>query len=138
MTLPKTVLCTPYMEISMLNTTFTGNITFAEIVEQDAKVENPFLKIVVAVNDVNDNGVTVIVRTKNGLLEAARNGEDLVGIRVVINGTIDLASISSHWMNDEGGLVARKKPQFRLFANSIERMNRKPAPQAIQPELAVG
>ena len=138
MTLPKTVLCTPYMEISMLNTTFTGNITFAEIVEQDAKVENPFLKIVVAVNDVNDNGVTVIVRTKNGLLEAARNGEDLVGTRVVINGTIDLASISSHWMNDEGGLVARKKPQFRLFANSIERMNRKPAPQAIQPELAVG
>ena len=138
MTLPKTVLCTPYMEISMLNTTLTGNITFTEIVEKDDKVENPFLKIVVAVNDVNDNGVTVIVRTKNGLLEAARNGEDLVGIRVVINGTIDLASISSHWMNDEGGLVARKKPQFRLFANSIERMNRKPAPQAIQPELAVG
>ena len=138
MTLPKTVLCTPYMEISMLNTTLTGNITFTEIVEKDDKVENPFLKIVVAVNDVNDNGVTVIVRTKNGLLEAARNGEDLVGTRVVINGTIDLASISSHWMNDEGGLVARKKPQFRLFANSIERMNRKPAPQAIQPELAVG
>ena len=121
----------------MLNTTLTGNITFTEIVEKDDKVENPFLKIVVAVNDVNDNGVTVIVRTKNGLLEAARNGEDLVGIRVVINGTIDIASISSHWMNDEGGLVARKKPQFRLFANSIERMNRKPAPQAIQTELAV-
>ena len=121
----------------MLNTTFTGNITFAEIVEQDAKVENPFLKIVVAVNDVNDNGVTVIVRTKNGLLEAARNGEDLVGTRVVINGTIDIASISSHWMNDEGGLIARKKPQFRLFANSIERMNRKPAPATVQTELAV-
>ena len=126
------------MEISMLNTTLTGNITFTEIVEKDDKVANPFLKIVVAVTAVNDNGVTVIVRTKNGLLEAARNGEDLVGTRVVINGTIDLASISSHWMNDEGGLVARKKPQFRLFANSIERMNRKPAPQAIQPELAVG
>ena len=137
MTLPKTVLCTPYMEISMLNTTLTGNITFTEIVEKDDKVENPFLKIVVAVNDVNDNGLRITVRTKNGLLEAARNGEDLVGIRVVINGTIDLASISSHWMNDEGGLVARKKPQFRLFANSIERMNRKPAPQAIQTELAV-
>ena len=125
------------MEISMLNTTLTGNITFTEIVEKDDKVENPFLKIVVAVNDVNDNGVTVIVRTKNGLLEAARNGEDLVGIRVVINGTIDLASISSHWMNDEGGLVARKKPQFRLFANSIERMNRKPAPATVQTELVV-
>ena len=122
----------------MLNTTLTGNITFTEIVEKDDKVENPFLKIVVAVNDVNDNGVTVIVRTKNGLLEAARNGEDLVGTRVVINGTIDLASISSHWMNDEGGLVARKKPQFRLFANSIERMNRKPAPATVQTELAVG
>ena len=125
------------MEISMLNTTLTGNITFTEIVEKDDKVENPFLKIVVAVNDVNDNGVTVIVRTKNGLLEAARNGEDLVGTRVVINGTIDLASISSHWMNDEGGLVARKKPQFRLFANSIERLNRKPAPATVQAELAV-
>ena len=137
MTLPKTVLCTPYMEISMLNTTLTGNITFTEIVEKDDKVENPFLKIVVAVNDVNDNGVTVIVRTKNGLLEAARNGEDLVGTRVVINGTIDQASISSHWMNDEGGLVARKKPQFRLFANSIERMNRKPAPATVQAERAV-
>ena len=121
----------------MLNATFTGNITFTEIVEKDAKVENPFLKIVVAINDVNDNGVTVIVRTKNGLLEAARNGEDLVGTRVVINGTIDLASISSHWMNDEGDLIARKKPQFRLFANSIERMNRKPAPDTVQKELAV-
>ena len=121
----------------MLNTTLTGNITFTEIVEKDDKVENPFLKIVVAVNDVNDNGVTVIVRTKNGLLEAARNGEDLVGTRVVINGTIDLASISSHWMNDEGGLVARKKPQFRLFANAIERINRRPAPATVQAELAV-
>ena len=122
----------------MLNATFTGNITFTEIVEKDDKVENPFLKIVVAVNDVNDNGVTVIVRTKNGLLEAARNGEDLVGTRVVINGTIDIASISSHWMNDEGGLIARKKPQFRLFANSIERMNRKPAPATpVQTELPV-
>ena len=122
----------------MLNTTLTGNITFTEIVEKDDKVENPFLKIVVAVNDVNDNGVTVIVRTKNGLLEAARNGEDLVGTRVVINGTIDIASISSHWMNDEGVLIARKKPQFRLFANSIERMNRKPAPATpVQTELPV-
>tara|TARA_A100000164_G_scaffold247826_1_gene220541 strand:+ start:78 stop:461 length:384 start_codon:yes stop_codon:yes gene_type:complete len=126
------------MEISMLNATFTGNITFTEIVEKDDKVENPFLKIVVAINDVNDNGVTVIVRTKNGLLEAARNGEDLVGTRVVINGTIDIASISSHWMNDDGDLIARKKPQFRLFANSIERMNRKPAPATpVQTELAV-
>ena len=122
----------------MLNATLTGNITFTEIVEKDDKVENPFLKIVVAVNDVNDNGVTVIVRTKNGLLEAARNGEELVGTRVVINGTIDIASISSHWMNDDGDLIARKKPQFRLFANSIERMNRKPAPATpVQTELAV-
>ncbi len=122
----------------MLNATLTGNITFTEIVEKDDKVENPFLKIVVAINDVNDNGVTVIVRTKNGLLEAARNGEDLVGTRVVINGTIDIASISSHWMNDDGDLIARKKPQFRLFANSIERMNRKPAPATpVQTELAV-
>ena len=122
----------------MLNATFTGNITFTEIVEKDDKVENPFLKIVVAINDVNDNGVTVIVRTKNGLLEAARNGEDLVGTRVVINGTIDIASISSHWINDDGDLIARKKPQFRLFANSIERMNRKPAPATpVQTELAV-
>ena len=122
----------------MLNTTFTGNITFAEIVEQDAKVENPFLKIVVAVNDVNDNGVTVIVRTKNGLLEAARNGEDLVGARVVINGTIDIASIRSHYVDETtGNLVALKQPNARVYANSIERMNRKPAPQAIQTELAV-
>ena len=122
----------------MLNATFTGNITFTEIVEKDDKVENPFLKIVVAINDVNDNGVTVIVRTKNGLLEAARNGEDLVGTRVVINGTIDIASISSHWITDDGDLVSRKKPQFRLFANSIERMNRKPAPATpVQTELAV-
>ena len=122
----------------MLNATLTGNITFTEIVEKDDKVENPFLKIVVAINDVNDNGVTVIVRTKNGLLEAARNGEELVGTRVVINGTIDIASISSYWITDDGDLVSRKKPQFRLFANSIERMNRKPAPATpVQTELAV-
>ena len=125
----------------MLNATFTGNITFTEIVEKDDKVENPFLKIVVAINDVNDNGLRITVRTKNGLLEAARNGEDLVGTRVVINGTIDIASISSHWINDDGDLIARKKPQFRLFANAIERMNRKPAPATpatpVQTELAV-
>ena len=122
----------------MLNTTFTGNITFAEIVEQDAKVENPFLKIVVAVNDVNDNGLRITVRTKNGLLEAARNGEDLVGTRVVINGIIDIASIRSHYVDETtGNLVALKQPNARVYANAIERMNRKPAPQAIQTELAV-
>ena len=122
----------------MLNTTFTGNITYAELVE-DAKVENPFVKIVVAVNDVNDNGLRITVRTKNGLLEAVRNGEDLVGTRVVINGTIDIASIRSHYVDETtGNLVALKQPNARVYANSIERMNRKPAPQAIQPELAVG
>jgi hypothetical protein len=137
MTLPKTVLCKPYMEISMLNTTFTGNITFAEIVEQDAKVENPFLKIVVAVNDVNDNGLRITVRTKNGLLEAARNGENLVGTRVVINGTIDIASIRSHYVDENGDLVALKQPNARVYANAIERMNRKPEPTTVQTELAV-
>lgn len=125
------------MEISMLNTTFTGNITFAEIVEQDAKVENPFLKIVVAVNDVNDNGLRITVRTKNGLLEAARNGEDLVGTRVVINGIIDIASIRSHYVDDEGKCVALKQPNARVYANAIERMNRKPAPATVQTELSV-
>ena len=121
----------------MLNTTFTGNITFAEIVEQDAKVENPFLKIVVAVNDVNDNGLRITVRTKNGLLEAARNGEDLVGTRVVINGIIDIASIRSHYVDENGDLVALKQPNARVYANAIERMNRKPAPATVQTELAV-
>ena len=126
------------MEISMLNTTFTGNITFAEIVEQDAKVENPFLKIVVAVNDVNDNGLRITVRTKNGLLEAARNGEDLVGTRVVINGIIDIASIRSHYVDETtGNLVALKQPNARVYANAIERMNRKPEPATVQTELAV-
>ena len=122
----------------MLNTTFTGNITFAEIVEQDAKVENPFLKIVVAVNDVNDNGLRITVRTKNGLLEAARNGENLVGARVVINGIIDIASIRSHYVDETtGNLVALKQPNARVYANAIERMNRKPEPATVQTELAV-
>ena len=121
----------------MLNATFTGNITFTEIVEKDAKVENPFLKIVVAVNDVNDNGVTVIVRTKNGLLEAARNGEDLVGTRVVIAGSIDLASIRSHWVDEEGNNLALKNPTCRVYATNIERLSKKPAQATVQTELAV-
>ena len=127
----------------MLTTTFTGNITFTEIVTKDGQgnnLDNPFLSIKVAVNDVNDNGLTIAVRTKNGLLEALQNGEDLVGTRVVITGSIELASISSHWVNDEGGLVARKKPQFRVYVNMIERHGRKqPAPAAatVQAELAV-
>ena len=124
----------------MLTTTFTGNITFAEIVTKDGQgnnLDNPFLSIKVAVNDVNDNGLTIAVRTKNGLLEALQNGEDLVGVRVVITGSIELASISSHWVNDEGGLIARKKPQFRVYANTIERLNRKPAPDTVQKELAI-
>ena len=127
----------------MLTTTFTGNITFAEIVTKDGQgnnLDNPFLAIKVAVNDVNDNGLTIAVRTKNGLLEALQNGEDLVGTRVVITGSIELASISSHWVNDEGGLVARKKPQFRVYVNMIERHGRKqPAPAAatVQTEIAV-
>ena len=124
----------------MLTTTFTGNITFAEIVSKDGQgnaLDNPFLAAKIAVNDVNDNGLTIAVRTKNGLLEALQNGEDLVGTRVVITGSIELASISSHWVNDEGGLVARKKPQFRVYANAIERLNRKPAPDTVQKELAI-
>ena len=124
----------------MLTTTFTGNITFAEIVTKDGQgsnLDNPFLAIKVAVNDVNDNGLTIAVRTKNGLFEAAQNGEDLVGARVVIAGSIDLASIRSHWVDNDGNLVALKKPQCRVFANTIERLNRKPVPATVQAELAV-
>jgi len=124
----------------MLTTTFTGNISFAEVVTKDGQgnpLDNPFASLKVAVNDVNDNGLTILVRTKNGLLEALQNGEDLVGVRVVIAGSIELASISSHWVNDEGGLIARKKPQFRVYANTIERLNRKPAPDTVQKELAI-
>ena len=128
------------MEISMLTTTFTGNITFAETVTKDGQgnnLDNPFLSLKVAVNDVNDNGLTITVRTKNGLLEAAQNGENLVGIRVVIAGSIDLASIRSHWVDNDGNLVALKKPQCRVFANTIERLNRKPAEDTVQKELAI-
>tara|TARA_B100001564_G_C20052392_1_gene408229 strand:- start:32 stop:421 length:390 start_codon:yes stop_codon:yes gene_type:complete len=128
------------MEISMLTTTFTGNITFAETVTQDGQgnnLDNPFVALKVAVNDVNDNGLTITVRTKNGLLEAAQNGENLVGIRVVIAGSIDLASIRSHWVDNDGNLVALKKPQCRVFANTIERLNRKPAEDTVQKELAI-
>ena len=124
----------------MLTTTFTGNITFAEIVTKDGQgsnLDNPFLAIKVAVNDVNDNGLTIAVRTKNGLFEAAQNGEDLVGTRVVIAGSIELSSIRSHWVDNDGNLVALKKPQCRVFANTIERLNRKPAPATVQTELAV-
>ena len=132
-------LCT-LMEISMLTTTFTGNITFAETVTQDGQgnnLDNPFVALKVAVNDVNDNGLTITVRTKNGLLEAAQNGENLVGIRVVIAGSIDLASIRSHWVDNDGNLVALKKPQCRVFANTIERLNRKPAEDTVQKELVI-
>ena len=124
----------------MLTTTFNGNITFAEIVTKDGQgsnLDNPFLAIKVAVNDVNDNGLTIAVRTKNGLLEAAQNGEDLVGTRVVIAGSIELPSIRSHYVDNDGNLVALKKPQCRVFANTIERLNRKPAPATVQAELAV-
>ena len=124
----------------MLTTTFTGNISFAEIVTHDGQgnpLDNPFAALKVAVNDVNDNGLTITVRTKNGLLEAAQNGEDLVGARVVIAGSIDLASIRSHWVDNDGNLVALKKPQCRVYANTIERLNRKPAPDTVQKELAI-
>ena len=128
------------MEISMLTTTFTGNISFAEIVTHDGQgnpLDNPFAALKVAVNDVNDNGLTIAVRTKNGLLESAQNGEDLVGMRVVIAGSIELPSIRSHWVDNDGNLVALKKPQCRVYANTIERLNRKPAPATVQAELAV-
>ena len=124
----------------MLTTTFTGNITFTEIVTKDGQgnnLDNPFVALKVAVNDVNDNGLTITVRTKNGLLEAAQNGENLVGIRVVIAGSIDLASIRSHWVDNDGNLVALKKPQCRVFANTIERLNRKPAEDTVQKELVI-
>ena len=127
----------------MLTTTFTGNITFAEIVTHDKEgnpLESPFLGFKVAVNDINDNGLTIEIRTKNGLLKAAQDGEKLVGTRVTVAGSIELASVSSHWVNDEGELVPRKKPQFRVFANAIERHARKqsaPPAATVQAELAV-
>ena len=127
----------------MLTTTFTGNITFAEIVSKDGQgnaLDNPFLAAKIAVNDVNDNGLTIEIRTKNGLLKAAQNGENLVGTRVTVAGSIELASISSHWVDENGDLVARKKPQFRVYVNMIERHGRKqptPAAATVQAELAV-
>ena len=127
----------------MLTTTFTGNITFAEIVTKDGQgnaLDNPFLAAKIAVNDVNDNGLTVEIRTKNGLLKAAQDGENLVGTRVTVAGSIELASISSHWVDENGDLVARKKPQFRVYVNMIERHGRKqptPAAATVQAELAV-
>ena len=124
----------------MLTTTFTGNISFAEVVTHDGQgnpLDNPFASLKVAVNDVNDNGLTIAVRTKNGILEALQNGEDLVGTRVVIAGSIELPSIRSHWVDNDGNLVALKKPQCRVYANTIERLNRKPAPATVQAELAV-
>ena len=124
----------------MLTTTFTGNISFAEVVTHDGQgnpLDNPFASLKVAVNDVNDNGLTIAVRTKNGILEALQNGEDLVGTRVVITGSIELPSIRSHWVDNDGNLVALKKPQCRVYANTIERLNRKPAPATVQAELAV-
>ena len=124
----------------MLTTTFTGNISFAEVVTHDGQgnpLDNPFAALKVAVNDVNDNSLTISVRTKNGLLEALQNGEDLVGTRVVIAGSIELSSIRSHWVDNDGNLVALKKPQCRVYANTIERLNRKPAPATVQTELAV-
>ena len=123
----------------MLTTTFTGNITFQELVTKDGQgnlLESPFLGIKVAVNDINDNSLTIEIRTKNGLLKAVQDGENLVGTRVTVAGSIDLASISSHWVNDEGDLIARKKPQFRVYANVIERHARKPIPATpVQTEL---
>ena len=124
----------------MLTTTFTGNITFAEIVTHDKEgnaLESPFLGFKVAVNDINDNGLTIEIRTKNGLLKAAQDGDNLVGQRVVIAGSIELPSIRSHWVDNDGNLVALKKPQCRVYANTIERLNRKPAPATVQAELAV-
>ncbi len=127
-------LCT-LMEISMFfKTTFTGNITFAEIVEA---AENPFLKIVIATNDSNDNGVRVTVRTKNGLLKAAQDGENLVGQRIVVAGTIDLATIRSHY-TQEGVNKTLKNPEFRVYADTIERLSRKAVSETpAQQELAV-
>jgi len=123
----------------MLTTTFTGNIIFQELVTKDREgnlLESPFLGIKVAVNDINDNGLTIEIRTKNGLFKAVQDGENLVGTRVTVAGSIDLASISSHWVNNEGGLAIRKKPQFRVYANVIERHARKPVPATpVQPEL---
>ena len=123
----------------MLTTTFTGNITFQELVTKDGQgnlLESPFLGIKVAVNDVNDNSLTIEIRTKNGLLKAVQDGENLVGTRVTVAGSIDLASISSHWVDDKGEHFARKKPQFRVYANVIERHARKPVPATpVQTEL---
>lgn len=124
----------------MLTTTFTGNITFAEIVTHDKEgnaLESPFLGFKVAVNDINDNGLTIEIRTKNGLLKAAQDGDNLVGQRVVISGSIELATIRSHWVDNDGNLVALKKPKCRVFANTIERLNRKPAEDTVQKELAI-
>ena len=79
-------------------TTFTGNITFAEIVEA---------------------------------------AENLVGQRIVVAGTIDLATIRSHY-TQEGVNKTLKNPEFRVYADTIERLSRKSVSETpTQQELAV-
>jgi hypothetical protein len=124
------------MEISMLKATATANIIFTEIVENNGK---PFLAVTLAVSDRDDNSIRVLVRTSNGLLDAAQKGEKLIGQRVTITGDIALNSLRSHYTTAEGVNKTLQNAEFRLNYVSIERHGSRPAvePETVQAEIAV-
>ena len=111
----------------MLKATATANIIFTEIVENNGK---PFLAATLAVSDRDDNSIRILIRTSNGLLEAAQKGEKLVGQRVTITGDIALDSLRSHYTTQEGVNKTLQNPEFRLNYISIERHGSRPAVEA--------
>ena len=119
----------------MIKATFTGNITHVDLVQYE---DREFLSVTVAVDDGNDNSIRVQITTSNGLMSAHKNGEDLTGLRVVVNGDIQLNSIRSHYTQDDVHKTL-KYPQFKVLYASIERTSppKQPVSQEIEREVVV-
>ena len=121
-----------YNDLDILNiTTFDINVKFKNEADISDKYIDPPHTTDFAIMFLPTEGLYAEIVRQPGMLD------DLQHQRIVVAGTIDLATIRSHYTQD-GVNKTLKNPEFRVYADTIERLSRKSVSETpAQQELAV-
>ena len=97
---------------------FTGNIVHAEIYQYN---DEDVLGIIVAPQDADGNTIRIKTSTSGSLLKEMQAGQSVVGVRVVMDGVIDLTSVTnSYAKEDQVHLLSY--PRIKLQSCYVERV----------------
>ena len=100
---------------------FTGNIVHAEIYQHnDADV----LALIIAPQDSDGNSIRVKTSTSGKLLTEVLAGVEVIGDRVVVDGVIDLTSVTNSYAHEDQ-VHLLKFPRILLRNSYVERVSKR-------------